>query len=62
MTKNPKLSKFQSFYAIFVKFSTDFVDWKVKKGQQGTSLLSSMLFRKVNCGFQIEEISNWHRI
>ena len=44
MTKNPKFSKFQNFYAIFVKFSTDFVDWNVEKSQQGTNLLSSSLF------------------
>ena len=46
MTKNPKFSKFQNFYAIFVKFSTDFVDWNVEKSQQGTNLLSSSLFRR----------------
>ena len=34
---------------------TDFVDWKVKKGQQGTRLLSSRLFRRVNWGFQVEK-------
>ena len=33
-------------YAIFVKFSTDFVDWNVEKSQQGTNLLSSSLFRR----------------
>ena len=36
---------FKVFYAIFVKFSTDFVDWNVEKSQQGTNLLSSSLFR-----------------
>ena len=41
-----KTSKFQSFYASFVKFSTDFVDWNVEKSQQGTNLLSSSLFRR----------------
>ena len=46
MTKNTKFSKFQCFYAIFVKFSTDFVDWNVEKTQQGTNLLSSSLFRR----------------
>ena len=46
MTKNPKFSNFQSFYAIFVKFSTDFVNWNVEKSQQGTNLLSSSLFRR----------------
>ena len=46
MTKNPKFSKFQSFHAIFVKFSRDFVDWNVEKSQEGTNLLSSSLFRR----------------
>ena len=41
--KNPKVSNVQSFYAAFVKFMTDFVDWNVKKGQQGKNLLSSSL-------------------
>ena len=43
MTKNPKLSNFQSFYAVFVEFMTDFFEWNVKKGQQGKKLLSSSL-------------------
>ena len=34
---------------------TDFVDWKVEKGQQGTNLLSSRLFRRVNCSSQVEK-------
>ena len=55
MTKNPKFSNFQSFYAIFVKFSTDFVDWNVEKSQQGTNLLSSGLFRR-DLG---QKISRW---
>ena len=55
MTKNPKFSKFQSFYAIFVKFSTDFVDWNVEKSQQGTNLLSSSLFRRD----LVRKISRW---
>ena len=38
MTKNPKFSNFQSFYAVFVKFMTDFFEWNVKKGQQGKKL------------------------
>ena len=46
MTKNPKFSNFQSFYAIFVKFATDFVDWNVEKSQQGTNSLSSSVFRR----------------
>ena len=41
---------------------TDFVDRKGTRGQQGTSLFSSRLFRRVNCGFQVEGDPNWHRI
>ena len=55
ITKNPKVSNFQSFNAIFVKFSTDFVDWNVEKSQQGTNLLSSSLFRRDSCAFQVEK-------
>ena len=41
--KNPKFFNFQNFYAFVVKFSTDFVDWNVLKGQQGRKWLSSSL-------------------
>ena len=34
---------------------TDVVDWKGKKGQRGTSSLSSRFYRRVNCGFQVEK-------
>ena len=51
MTKNTKVSNFLSFYAIFVKLSSDFVVWNVEKSQQGRSLLSSSLFRTDKCGF-----------
>ena len=50
------------FFAGFVKYMTDFVDRKSTKGKQGTNLLYSRLSRKVNCGFQVEKVSNWHRI
>ena len=59
--KNPKFSNFQYFYAGFVKFMTDFVDRKGTKGQQGTSLLFSRLFQRVNCNFQVEKDSSWNR-
>ena len=49
-TKNTKFSNFQSFYAVVVKFMTDFVDWNVRKGQQGKSLLSSSLLWR-DCSF-----------
>ena len=58
MTKNPKFSKFQSFYAIFVKFSTEFVDWNVENAQRdrnGRNSLSSMLFRRDNGCFLNEK-------
>ena len=32
--KNPKVSKFQRYYAFFVDVSTDFVDSNVFEGQQ----------------------------
>ena len=60
--KNPKFSNCQCFDAGFVKLMTDFVDRKGTRGQQGTTLLYSRLSRKVNCGFQVENVSNWHRI
>ena len=43
MTNNQKFTNCRSFYAIFVKVSTDFAYWNVEKNQQGTSLLSSSL-------------------
>ena len=54
MTKDRKFSNIQSFNAIFVKFSTDFVDWNIEKSQQETSSLSSSLFRRDNCGFKVK--------
>ena len=42
--KIPKIFNFQKVYAFSPKFSTDFVDWNVKKGQQGKSVLSSRGF------------------
>ena len=40
--KNTKCSIFRTFYFSFQKFSTDFVNWNVEKGQQGKIVLSSM--------------------
>ena len=42
VTKNPKLSTFRIFYAIFVTFSTDFVDQNVAKRKQGTVLVQKV--------------------
>ena len=52
--KNEKICKksiFLRFKEVFVNFSIYIVDWNVKKGQQGKSLLPSSLFRKVYCSF-----------
>ena len=42
MTKNPKPSVFRNFYAIFVTFSTDFVDQNVAKRKHGTVLIQKV--------------------
>ena len=55
MTEIRKFSIFQSFYAILVKFSIDYVDWRVSMGQQGNNLLSSSLFRRVYSSFWTEK-------
>ena len=34
---------------------TDFVNWNGKNDQFGRNLLSCRLFRKDNCGFQVEK-------
>ena len=41
MTKNPKLSNFQKFHAIFLESSEDFMDYNVENGHQSEDLLSS---------------------
>ena len=61
LTKIPKFSNFQSFYAIVSQFSIDFVDWNVERGHQGKNVLSSRLFPRVNCSFLSENVSNWHQ-
>ena len=52
--KNPKFFNFQSFYAIFVIFPTESVDWKVEKGQQGKTELCSRLSEELNADFSNE--------
>ena len=44
-------SIFKDFMHFFSKFSTDFVDWNVEKGQQGKYVLSSMLRKEINAVF-----------
>ena len=41
--KKTKFPDFNHFYAIFIKFSIDFVDYDVENVQHGTSSLSSRL-------------------
>ena len=42
VTKNPKLSIFRTFNAIFVTISTDFVDQNVAKRKQGPVLVQQI--------------------
>ena len=55
--KNQRFPIFQDFMHFF-KFLTDFVDWNIKKGQQGKNVLSSKLFRRVSCILNNEIVSN----
>ena len=43
------------------KFSTDFVNWNVEKGQQGKYVLSIITRKEVNAIFQSEIVRNRHR-
>ena len=52
--KKPKIFQFSKILCIFSKFLTDFVNWNVEKGQQGKNVLSSRLFRRVYCCFQVK--------
>ena len=56
--KSDKFSNFNRFYAFFSKFSTDIVNWNVEKGQQGRSVFSSMLGKKINAVFQTNTVRN----
>ena len=58
-TKVTKIRKFPFFKTLthfFPKNLTDFVNWNIEKGQQGKSVLSSMLFRRVYCNFLSENV------
>ena len=55
--KSPNISK---ILTIFSEFSTDFVNWIVKKGQQGKNVFSSMLIKEVNAVFQTKTVQKWH--
>ena len=63
-TKNDKnLIIFSVFkiLKIFSKILTDFVDWNVKKCQQGKYVLSSMLRNEIIAVFQSEIVRHRHR-
>ena len=53
--KKLKIFQFSKFLCNYRQFSTDFVNWNVEKSQHGTNLLSSRLFQRVNCSFQVEK-------
>ena len=60
MTKVPKFSIFQSFYAFLVKF------WRLRglecfKGSTRKTLVVQWPFLRVYCIFLNENVSNWHR-
>ena len=54
--KKHKVFQFTKFDAIFIKFSTDSVDWNVEKAQHGRNSLFSRLSRRDSCCFQISQI------
>ena len=61
-TKNPKISNFQSFYAVFVKFMMDFVDWNVKKGVNKEKICCPVGFSEELIDvFKLTIFSNWHQ-
>ena len=60
--QKPKIFKHSKFLCSFCQFFDRLRGWNVKDGHQRKTLLSSRFFRRLNCGFQVEKISNWHRI
>ena len=59
--KNPKVFLFSKISCIFSKLSTDFVNWKIEKGQQRENVLSNMLRKEVNAVFQTKIVRIRHR-
>ena len=56
-----KSFQFSKVLCIFVTVSTDFVNWSVKKCQQGKNVLSSLLRKEMNAVFRTKIIRNRHR-
>ena len=51
INENLKIFQFSKILPFSPKFSTDFVDWNVEKGQQGKNVLSSILIKEMNAVF-----------
>ena len=51
MTKERKCPDFYRFYASFVEFLIDFVDYKVGNVHQGNNLLSSSFYEAIYAVF-----------
>ena len=56
--KNSKFFVFHTFYALFVKFLTNFVKWNVEKRQQGTNFCPVGLCEEFIAVFKMKIISN----
>ena len=56
--KKQKVPEFYSFYAIFIKFLIDSVDYNVETIQQGTNSLSKSFFEEMNVVFNMKKTSN----
>ena len=58
--KNLRLFSVFKTFKMFSKILTDFVDWNVKKCQQGKYVLSSMLRKEIIAVFQSEIVQHRH--
>ena len=58
--KNLRLFSVFKTFKMFSKILTDFVDWNVKKCQQGKYVLSSMLRKEIIAVFQSEIVRHRH--
>ena len=56
--KKQKIPEFNRFYAIFIKFLIDSVDYNVETIKQGTNSLSNSYFEEMNVVFNMKKTSN----
>ena len=56
--KTQKIPEFNRFYAIFIKFLIDSVDYNVETIQQGTNSLSNSFFEEMKVVFNLKKSSN----